>query len=157
LIEHVEEPARNEFDPTYRRILGMLAYHEAVRKQGASYVRKYRPDQHSAHLWRQCRTGGFIEKRHLPDLLAIGRADTVDDLMAMLSDDRGGPLFLHCPRLDLCLCLLSALFFEGHWGRKACEGVQVSRTGNISTNVGLCFQRPRWGPCWLKLYRSIDP
>jgi hypothetical protein len=36
-------------------ILGMLAYHEAVRKQGASYARKSRPDQHRAHLWRQCR------------------------------------------------------------------------------------------------------
>ena len=40
---------------TYQRILGLLAYHEAVRKQGASYARKYRPDQHRAHLWRQCR------------------------------------------------------------------------------------------------------
>ena len=40
---------------TYQRILGMLAYHEALRKQGASYARKYRPDQHRAHLWRQCR------------------------------------------------------------------------------------------------------
>jgi hypothetical protein len=40
---------------TYQRILGMLDYHEAVRKQGASYARKYRPDQHRAHLWRQCR------------------------------------------------------------------------------------------------------
>jgi hypothetical protein len=40
---------------TYQRILGMLGYHEAVRKQGASYVRKYRPDQHRAHLWRRCR------------------------------------------------------------------------------------------------------
>jgi hypothetical protein len=39
---------------TYQRILGMLAYHEAVRKQGASYARKYRPDQHRAYLWRQC-------------------------------------------------------------------------------------------------------
>jgi hypothetical protein len=40
---------------TYQRILGMLAYHQAIRKQGASYVRKYRPDQDRAHLWRQCR------------------------------------------------------------------------------------------------------
>jgi hypothetical protein len=40
---------------TYQRILGMLAYHEAARKQGASYARKTRPDQHRAHLWRQCR------------------------------------------------------------------------------------------------------
>jgi hypothetical protein len=40
---------------TYQRILGMLAYHQAIRKQGASYARKYRPDQHRAHLWRQCR------------------------------------------------------------------------------------------------------
>jgi hypothetical protein len=45
---------------TYQRILGMLAYHEAIRKQGASYVRKYRPDQHRAHLWRQCRNR-FVE------------------------------------------------------------------------------------------------
>jgi hypothetical protein len=41
---------------TYQRILGMLAYHEAIRKHGASYARKYRPDEHRAHLWRQCRT-----------------------------------------------------------------------------------------------------
>ena len=40
---------------TYQRILGMLAYYEAIRKQGASYGRKYRPDQHRAHLWWQCR------------------------------------------------------------------------------------------------------
>ena len=40
---------------TYDRLLGMLAYHEALRKQGASYRRKYRPDQYRAHLWRQCR------------------------------------------------------------------------------------------------------
>ena len=33
----------------------MLAYHETLRKQGASYARKYRPDQHHGHLWRQCR------------------------------------------------------------------------------------------------------
>jgi hypothetical protein len=45
---------------TYQRILGMLAYHQAIRKQGASYVRKYRPDQHRAHLWRQCRNR-FVE------------------------------------------------------------------------------------------------
>ena len=40
---------------TYQRILDHIAYHEAVRKQGASYARKVRPDQHRAHLWRQCR------------------------------------------------------------------------------------------------------
>jgi AAA domain len=40
---------------TYQHILGMLAYHEVVRKRGASYARKYRPEQHRAHLWRQCR------------------------------------------------------------------------------------------------------
>jgi len=40
---------------TYQRILGMLAYHEAVRTQGASYARKREPREHSAHLWRQCR------------------------------------------------------------------------------------------------------
>ena len=39
----------------YDRLLGVLAYHEALRKQGASYRRKYRPDQYRAHLWRQCR------------------------------------------------------------------------------------------------------
>jgi hypothetical protein len=38
---------------TYQRILGMLAYHEAIRKQGAGYVRKYRPDQHRAHAFRE--------------------------------------------------------------------------------------------------------
>lgn len=42
-------------EKTYQRILGMLAYHQAVRKQGASYARKSRPDQQRAHLWRQCR------------------------------------------------------------------------------------------------------
>jgi hypothetical protein len=46
---------RGMHEKTYQRILGMLAYHEAIRKRGASYRRKYRPDQHSAHLWRQCR------------------------------------------------------------------------------------------------------
>jgi len=40
----------------YQRILGMIAYHEAVRNQGAGYARKSRPDQHRAHLWRQCRS-----------------------------------------------------------------------------------------------------
>jgi hypothetical protein len=42
-------------EKTYQRILGMLAHHEALRQQGASYARKSRPDQHRAHLWRQCR------------------------------------------------------------------------------------------------------
>ena len=41
---------------TYQRILGTLTYHEAIRKQGAGYARKCRPDQHRAHLWRQCRS-----------------------------------------------------------------------------------------------------
>jgi hypothetical protein len=36
-------------------LLGQFAYHEAIRKQGASYSRKERPEQHRAHLWRQCR------------------------------------------------------------------------------------------------------
>jgi hypothetical protein len=47
---------RGMHERTYQRILGMLAYHEAVRKQGASYARKYRPDQYGVHLWRQCRS-----------------------------------------------------------------------------------------------------
>jgi hypothetical protein len=51
---------RGMHERTYQRILGTLAYHEAIRKQGASYVRKYRPDQHRAHLWRQCRNR-FVE------------------------------------------------------------------------------------------------
>ena len=46
---------RGMHEKTYQRILGQLAYHEAVRKQGASYARKERPDQHYTHLWRQCR------------------------------------------------------------------------------------------------------
>ena len=46
---------RGMHERTYQRILGELAYHEAIRQQGASYARKYRPDQHRAHLWRQCR------------------------------------------------------------------------------------------------------
>jgi hypothetical protein len=46
---------RGMHERTYQHILGMLAYHEAVRKQGASYARKDMPDQHRAHLWRQCR------------------------------------------------------------------------------------------------------
>jgi hypothetical protein len=46
---------RGMHEQTYQWILGELAYHEAIRKQGASYARKYRPDQHRAHLWRQCR------------------------------------------------------------------------------------------------------
>ena len=48
---------RGMHERTYQRILGMLAYHEAVRKQGAGYARKHRPDQHRTHLWRQCRNG----------------------------------------------------------------------------------------------------
>jgi hypothetical protein len=53
---------------TYQRILGMLAYHAAARKQGASCVRKYRPDQHHAHVWWQCRNrfayhGGWPVRR----------------------------------------------------------------------------------------------
>ncbi len=46
---------RGMHQKTYDRLLGMLAYHEALRKQGASYRRKYRPDQYRAQLWRQCR------------------------------------------------------------------------------------------------------
>jgi hypothetical protein len=46
---------RGMHERTYQRILGMLAYHEAVRKQGASYARKHGPRDHSVHLWRQCR------------------------------------------------------------------------------------------------------
>jgi hypothetical protein len=46
---------RGMHERTYQRILGMLAYHEAVRKQGASYARKHEPREHSVHLWRQCR------------------------------------------------------------------------------------------------------
>jgi hypothetical protein len=45
---------RGMHEKTYQRILDELAYHEAVRNQGASYARKDRPDQHSAHLWKQC-------------------------------------------------------------------------------------------------------
>jgi hypothetical protein len=37
------------------RPMGMLGYHEAVRKQGANYARKHEPREHSVHLWRQCR------------------------------------------------------------------------------------------------------
>jgi hypothetical protein len=51
---------RGMHEKTYQRILGMLAYHEAIRKQGASYARKDRPDQYRAHLWRQCRNR-FVE------------------------------------------------------------------------------------------------
>jgi hypothetical protein len=45
---------RGMHEKTYQRILRELAYHEAVRDQGASYARKDRPEQHSAHLWKQC-------------------------------------------------------------------------------------------------------
>jgi hypothetical protein len=46
---------RGMYARTYQRILGMLAYHGAVRKQGVSYAQKYRPHQYRAHLWRQSR------------------------------------------------------------------------------------------------------
>jgi hypothetical protein len=46
---------RGMHERTFQRILGVLAYHDAIRRQGASYARKERPDQHRAHLWRQCR------------------------------------------------------------------------------------------------------
>jgi len=45
---------------TYQRILNLLAYHEAVRKQGASYARKSRPDQHPAHPGGNAETGLLI-------------------------------------------------------------------------------------------------
>ena len=40
---------------SYERVLGKVAYHEAVRNQGASFARKHRPDQHRVKLWQQCR------------------------------------------------------------------------------------------------------
>ena len=46
---------RGMHERTFQGILGVLAHHEAIRKQGASYARKDRPDQHRIHLWRQCR------------------------------------------------------------------------------------------------------
>jgi hypothetical protein len=46
---------RGMHERTFQQILGILVYHEAIRKQGASYARKDRPDQYRAHLWRQCR------------------------------------------------------------------------------------------------------
>ena len=46
---------RGMHERTYQRILGELAYHEAIRKQGASYARKDRPEEHRNHLRRQCR------------------------------------------------------------------------------------------------------
>jgi hypothetical protein len=46
---------RGMHERTYQRILGMIAYHEALRTQGASYARNSGPREHSAHLWRQCR------------------------------------------------------------------------------------------------------
>jgi hypothetical protein len=59
----------------YQRILGMLAYHEAVRKRGASYARKYRPDQHRAHLWRQCQIDSlsWVVGRFVDEARASGR------------------------------------------------------------------------------------
>src|SRR5262249_35308087 len=59
---------RGMHERTYQRILGMLAYHEAVRKRGASYARKYTPEQHRAHLWRQCRNR-FTDLGGWPDSL----------------------------------------------------------------------------------------
>jgi hypothetical protein len=46
---------RGMHERRYRLILEELAYHEGIRRQGASYARKYTPNQHGAHLWRQCR------------------------------------------------------------------------------------------------------
>ena len=48
---------RGMHEKTYQRILGMLAYHEAVRKQGASYARKYRPDRHGPICGDNAETG----------------------------------------------------------------------------------------------------
>jgi hypothetical protein len=45
---------------TFQQILGVLAYYEAIRKQGASYARKESPEQHRVHLWRQWRNR-FVE------------------------------------------------------------------------------------------------
>jgi hypothetical protein len=44
---------RGMHERTYQHILGMLAYHEAVRKLGVSCA--HGPREHSVHLWRQCR------------------------------------------------------------------------------------------------------
>jgi ribosomal protein S27E len=59
---------RGMHERTYQRILGMLAYHETLRKQGTSYARKYRPDQHRAR-------GGNAEI----DLLALAVGHFVDE------------------------------------------------------------------------------
>jgi len=45
----------SEHERTFQRLLGTLAYHEAIRKQGARYARKETPKEHRNHLWRQCR------------------------------------------------------------------------------------------------------
>ncbi len=72
---------RGMHERTYQRILGLLAYHEAIRSQGSSYARKYRPDQHRAHLWWQCRADRAarptVEVAHealqLPAIASAGR------------------------------------------------------------------------------------
>jgi hypothetical protein len=51
---------RRMHELTYQRILGQIAYHETIRKQGAGYARKERPEQRRTHLWRQCRNR-FVE------------------------------------------------------------------------------------------------
>jgi hypothetical protein len=47
---------RGMHERTFQQILGELACHEPIRKQGASYARKDRPEQYHRHLWRQCRS-----------------------------------------------------------------------------------------------------
>src|SRR5262249_22081648 len=50
---------RGMHERTFQQILNTLADtladHDAIRKKGASYARKERPEQHRNHLWRQCR------------------------------------------------------------------------------------------------------
>jgi len=59
---------------TYQRILGMLAFHEAVRKQGASYARKSRPDQHPDGI----RLGGRPQRAHPNACAVMPRLSTFD-------------------------------------------------------------------------------
>jgi len=54
---------RGMHERTYQQILGMLAYHEAVRNQGASYALKLSPEQHRGHPEGGGRLSGPVSRR----------------------------------------------------------------------------------------------
>ena len=55
---------RGMHERTFQQIQGTLAYHEAIRKQGATYARKDRPDQYRAHCRNRAQLGARLSRRN---------------------------------------------------------------------------------------------